>query len=88
MAKSTKVAQVNGEAVPRQAGKFLFDTLTVPDLAAAEASFERSRLLTEQGPDVAAMGIDAANTIQAGNSLSRLAQGEYGDDRLGVATQP
>ena len=72
MAKSTKVAQGNGEAVPPEAGKFLFDTLTVPDLAAVEASFERSRLLTEQGSDVAAMGIDAANTTQAGNSLGKM----------------
>jgi hypothetical protein len=54
MAKSKEVAQANGEAVPPQAEKFLYDTLTVTDLAAVEASFDRSRLLTERGADVAA----------------------------------
>jgi hypothetical protein len=52
--------------------KLVHDTLTVPDLAAVEASFDRSRLLTEQGADVAAMGVDAANSIQAGNSLEKM----------------
>ena len=57
---------------PATGRKFLYDTLTVPDLAAVEASFDRSRLLTEQGADVAAMALDVANTIQAGNSSEKM----------------
>jgi hypothetical protein len=72
MAKAKEVSQANGEAVPPPTEKFLHDTLTVPDLAAVEASFDRSRLLLERGADVAAMGLDAANTIQAGNSLEKM----------------
>jgi hypothetical protein len=70
--KSNEVAQANKEAVPPKADKFFYDTLTVPDLAAVEASFDRSRLLTEQGADVAAMALDVANTIQAGNSSEKM----------------
>ena len=72
MRKSKEVAHTNGEVVPPHAEKFLYDTLTVPDLAAVEASFERSRLLTEQGADVAAMALDVANTIQAADSSERM----------------
>ena len=62
----------NREGVPPQADKFLYDTLTVPDFAAVEASFDRTRLLTEHGADVAAMALDAVNTIQAENSLEKM----------------
>ena len=55
-----------------QAENFLYDTLTVPDLSAVEASFDRSRLLTEQGADVAAMALDVANTIQARDSSEKM----------------
>ena len=72
MAKSKEVTPANGETVPPQADKFFYDTLTVPDIAAVEASFDRSRLLTEQGADVAAMALDVANTIQAGNSSEKM----------------
>jgi hypothetical protein len=72
MEKTKEVAQANGEAVPPQRENFLYDTLTVPDLAAVEASFERSRLLTEQGADVAAMALDVVNAIQAGNSSEKM----------------
>jgi hypothetical protein len=71
-ANSMKVARANGEALPPQTERFLYDTLSVPDLAAVEASFDRTRLLSEQGADVAAMGVDAANSIQASNSLERM----------------
>ena len=37
-----------------------------------EASFERSRLLLASGPNVAAMGVDASDTIQAQNSLEKM----------------
>ena len=56
----------------QRATTHLHDTLTVPDLASAEASFERSRLLLASGPNVAAMGIDASDTIQARNSLEKM----------------
>ena len=72
MAKSKEVTPANGETVPPQADKLFYDTLTVPDIAAVEASFDRSRLLTEQGADVAAMALDVANTIQAGNSSEKM----------------
>jgi hypothetical protein len=72
MARSKEVLQGNGEAVPPAAERFLHDTLTVPDLAAVEASFDRSRLLLENGTDVAAMALDAANSIQACNSLEKM----------------
>jgi hypothetical protein len=45
--------------------------LTVQDLAAVEASFDRS-LLLGLGADVAAMALDAASSIQARNSLEKM----------------
>jgi hypothetical protein len=72
MARSKEVLQGSGEAVPPLAERFLRDTLMVPDLAAVEASFDRSRLLLENGTDVAAMALDAANSIQACNSLEKM----------------
>ena len=60
MARSKEVLQGSGEAVPPAAEKFLHDTLTVPDLAAFDASFDRSLLLVEHGTEVADMALDAA----------------------------
>lgn len=59
-----------GEGVPVTAG-WLRDTLENPDVAAMEASAERTSLCLLGGTDVAALAIDAANTIQAGNSLEK-----------------
>jgi hypothetical protein len=70
--RSKELTQSKGEAVPSQTEPALHDTLTVPDLAAVEASFERSRLLLSSGPNVAAMGLDAADSIQARNSLEKM----------------
>lgn len=70
--RSEGLAQSKGEAIPPENHHPLYDTLTVPDLAAVEASFERSRLLLSSGPNVAAMGLDAADTIQAQNSLEKM----------------
>ena len=64
-ARSKEVKLANGEALPTGAEKILHDTLTVPDLASVEASFERTRLLIQQGPGVAAMAVDASTSIQA-----------------------
>jgi hypothetical protein len=50
----------------------LKEPLNIPDLTAVEASLDRSRLLLQSGTDVAAMALDAANSIQAVNSLERM----------------
>jgi len=70
--RSKELAHAKGEAIPPENHHPLYDTLTVPDLASVEASFERSRLLLSSGPNVAAMGVDAADTIQAQNSLEKM----------------
>lgn len=72
MARSKELAQAKGEVIPSEADHSLHDTLAVPDLASVEASFERSRLLLSSGPNVAAMGLDASDTIQARNSLEKM----------------
>jgi hypothetical protein len=71
-ARSKEVKLANGEALPTGAEKILHDTLTVPDLASVEASFERTQLLVQQGRGVAAMGLDAAVSIQAKNSPEKM----------------
>lgn len=71
-ARSKELAQAKGEAIPSEDEHPLYDTLTVPDLASVEASFERGRLLLSSGPNVAAMGFDASDTIQAQNSLEKM----------------
>jgi hypothetical protein len=72
MARSKELAHAKGEAIPPDVTQIFHDTLTVPDLAAVEASFERARLLLSAGPNVAAMGLDAAGSIQARNSLEKM----------------
>lgn len=72
MVRTKNVTQASGEIVPPPTEKFLHDTLTIPDLAAVEASLDRSRLLLQNGADVAAMALDAASSIQASNSLERM----------------
>jgi hypothetical protein len=71
-ARSQEVNVSNGEAIPGGAERVLHDTLTVPDLASVEASFERTQLLVQQGPGVAAMGLDASVSIQAKNSPEKM----------------
>ncbi len=71
-ARSQKVTQVHGEAVRPDTTGFLYDTLMAPDLASVEASFARTNLLLEQGPGVAAMALDAIDSIQARNSLEKM----------------
>jgi hypothetical protein len=41
------------------------DILTIPGLAAVEASLDRSRLLLQSGTDGAAMALDAASSTQS-----------------------
>jgi hypothetical protein len=69
-AKTARLA--NGEVIPETGAKRLQDTISVPDLAAVEASLDRSQLLLEDGLDVAAMGIDAALSIGAENSIEKM----------------
>ncbi len=71
-ARTKGVRIASGEVVPSPTERFLHDTLAVPDLAAVEASVERSRLLLQGGTDVAAMAIDAVNSIGAANSLEKM----------------
>ena len=73
MARAKTVTQANGEVLPSPDETRLYDTLTVPDLAAVEASLERSRLCLHYfGADVAAMALDAASSIKAENSLEKM----------------
>ena len=60
-----------GEVLP-QHDMELADTLAAPGAVALDASAHRLDLLTSMGLDVAAMALDAADTIQAGNSLEKM----------------
>lgn len=51
--------------------KFLHDALIVPDLAAVEASFDRSRLMAQSGTTLQ-QALDASLSIQATNSLKKM----------------
>jgi hypothetical protein len=64
--------QANGEAVCPWSERYPHETITIRELAAVEASLDRSRLLLQSGTDVAAMALDAANSIQAADSLERM----------------
>jgi len=66
LAKSALI--VNGEAATSPG--YLKDTLVNPDLIAIESSETRGRLLVNN--DIAALGIDVANTIGAANTLEKL----------------
>lgn len=60
-----------GEAInPKHAG--MFNTLTHPTVVALEASSHRTDLLTMLGTDIAAMALDAADTVKAANSLEMM----------------
>ena len=50
----------------------MYDTMAVPDLAAVEASLERSRLLLDYGIDALAMALDASDSIEAANRLEKM----------------
>jgi hypothetical protein len=60
-----------GEVInPKVAG--LVNTMNEPGIAAIEASNHRTDLLTSLGNDIAAMALDASDTISAGNSLEKM----------------
>lgn len=60
-----------GEVIKPQAAGMI-NTLSQPSIAAADASNHRTDLLTMLGSDIAAMALDAADTIEAGNSLEKM----------------
>jgi hypothetical protein len=72
MARARNVPQVNGEVLPGVQEQPLYNTMAVPDLAAVEASLERSRLVLDYGIDAVAMALDASASIQAANSLEKM----------------
>jgi len=61
-----------GEVVP-QGHAELRDTMAEPGLVALDASAERLALVTQVGIDCAAMALDASETVNASNSLERMA---------------
>lgn len=61
-----------GEVLPWAPGE-LRDTLAAPNAAALDASAHRLALVSQLGNDVAALAMDAADTIGASNSLERMA---------------
>lgn len=65
-----KLGSGNEVINPKVAG--LVNTLTDPTVASLEASNHRTDLLTMLGTDIAAMALDAADTIQACNSLEKM----------------
>jgi len=50
----------------------LIDTMAAPGAAALDASYHRLELISSMGTNVAAMALDAADTIQASNSLEKM----------------
>jgi hypothetical protein len=72
LTRSHGMVEISGECVDRTMPECLKQSLTIPDLAAVEASLDRSRLLLQSGTDVAAMALDAANSIEVSNSLERM----------------
>jgi hypothetical protein len=72
IARVEEVAQCNGEGVTASTESALPQTLATADLAAVEASLDRSRLLLQSRTDVAAMALDAATSIQAKNGLEKM----------------
>ena len=69
---NTAVVTVScGEVLLAQDG-FLRDTLATPGQAALDASADRLDLISAMGVEIAAMALDASDTIQASNSLEKM----------------
>ena len=66
------VTTVDGGEVLPQHDLALVDTLAAPGATALDASARRLELMTVMGNDVAAMALDAAETIRARNSLEKM----------------
>lgn len=63
---------VHGEALGPGTPAPFFDTLSNPDAPALEASYLRADLLQLGAVDLSGMALDAAKSIQAGNSLEKM----------------
>ena len=50
----------------------LVDTLAAPNVVALDASTHRLELITNMGTDIAAMALDASDTMGASNSLEKM----------------
>lgn len=68
---SATAAVSGGEVLPQHDIR-LRDTLAAPGATALDASASRLDLITSLGTDVAAMALDAADSIQASNSLEKM----------------
>jgi hypothetical protein len=66
------VAMVTGGEVLPQHDMKLIDTLAAPGATALDASANRLDLITSLGADVAAMALDASETMGATNSLEKM----------------
>ncbi len=70
--RGSAVTVVDGGEVLPQHDLELVNTLSAPGATALDASANRLDLVTNMGTDVAAMALDAADTIQASNSLEKM----------------
>ena len=65
-----------GEVIPEETGtvrnSFIRSTLKTPDTAAMDASVARTDLLLQDDLDIAALAVDAANSVHADNSLEKM----------------
>jgi len=65
-----------GEVVPNETGTaqnhYLRSTLKSPDSAAIDASAARTELLMQEDLEITALAIDAANSIDANNSIEKM----------------
>ena len=69
--RSPVTLAAGGEVLPQHDPQ-LVDTLAAPGVVAVDASTHRLDLITAMGTDVAAMALDASETIQAQNSLEKM----------------
>ncbi|MBU1665652.1 MAG: hypothetical protein KKG92_09645, partial [Gammaproteobacteria bacterium] len=68
---ASSILMAGGEAIPERPMRIV-NTLKAPDVAALDASAHRLQLVDLLGTDCAAMALDAADSIQAGNSLEKM----------------
>lgn len=72
LAHISSAANFSGGEVLPQHDTLLRDTLAAPGTTALDASANRLELITRMGTDVAAMALDASDTIGASNSLEKM----------------
>lgn len=72
MAASLPPMLAHGEVVNQDAPPAIRDTLANPDGPALDASRARADLLLMESLDVSGLALDAANSMEAGNSLEKM----------------